>query len=79
MIIKRIEGMTRNLGAPSDWKDSDPVCNSLPIRDQNIDGLNFMISAHEFTPEELEKVKNGATLYLYIQGENHPVVGLRID
>ncbi len=81
-IIKRIEGATRNLGAPPDWNESDPIdptkCHVLPIRDMMTDEGNFMVSAWEFTPAEIERLKAGETLKLGIRGTGHPVVFLAV-
>ena len=79
MIVKRIEGMTRNLGAPKDWKDTDPICNSLPIRDLELGGVQFMLSAWEATPYELELLNKGASIHLYVQGVVHPIVSVCIE
>ena len=78
-LIKRIEQATRELGKPSDWnEDNDPPCGVLPIRDVLTPEGPFMVSAWEFTPDELLALQNGATLKLWIRGVAHPVVGLTV-
>lgn len=78
--IKRITGATRNLGAPAGWDPKrDGPCAHLPVRDELIEGIPWMVSAHEFTPDEIALIVAGeATLELWIQGTIHPVVGLRV-
>ena len=78
MQIKRIEGETRALGAPVGWDGSYGECNALPIRDVMTQNGPFMVSAWEPTAEELEALKNGATLKLWIAGRIHPVVTVSV-
>lgn len=79
MIVKRIEGATRVLGAPADWKDDGATCVGLPVRDVVTSDGPFMISAWELTPKEVEALKGGASLHLWIRGTSHPVVALTVD
>jgi hypothetical protein len=80
MLPKRIEGATRVLGAPGDWDESrSGPCCSLPIRDDVIDGVRYMVSAWEPTPEEIELLKAGGALLLGINGIAHPVVFLSVQ
>lgn len=78
MIIKKIEGTTRNLGAPSDWNGEDLKCGILPIRDIETPEGSFMVSAWELTPIELQALQKGETLKFWIRGVNHPVVALSV-
>lgn len=73
MIVKRIANASRVLGAPADWKD-DGSCVGLPVCDVTTPEGNFMVSAWEPTPQELEALKRGETLKLWIRGVSHPVV-----
>lgn len=72
MLINRIAGATRIMGA-----DQDEFRN-LPIRDKLIDGVNYMGSSWQPTPDELERLNQGAAVYLTIQGERHPPVILTV-
>lgn len=78
MEIKRIEGATRTLGAPTDWQeDESGKCYGLPVRDVvTKDGVNWMVSAWEPSPAELQAMINGESIKLMIQGTSHPVVSL---
>jgi hypothetical protein len=82
MLIGRIEGATRYLGAPAGW---DPAqegaeCASLAIRDvPSGEGGNVMISAWKPTPEELKGLKNGASVLLHVFGSAHPPVALTVS
>ncbi len=78
-FIKRIEQATRELGKPADWNENnDPPCGVLPIRDVITPEGPFMISAWEFSPDELLALQNGTTLKLWIRGVAHPVVALTV-
>lgn len=79
MLIERVIGATRTLGAPQDWDQSKTVCVGLPIRDVMTEQGPFMISAWSPTPEELELLKEGVTLKLWIAGVSHPVVSLSVQ
>lgn len=80
MLIKRITGFTRVLNKPDNWDQIAPntPCGALPIRDENIDGARFMVSAWEPTPEELERLNKGASVELYINAAQHPVCKVAI-
>lgn len=80
MLIKRTPGATRFLGAPADWNEErDGVCVGLPIKDQkDHNGVNYMISTWEPTEEELERLKSGASVLLWVVGVAHPPVALTV-
>ncbi|MBX9760358.1 MAG: hypothetical protein K2Y29_16385 [Beijerinckiaceae bacterium] len=73
MMIKMIAGCTRILGKAQGYL-------GLPIRDETIDcltngpGTPAMITAWEPTPDEIEAIKRGGTIYLRILGRGHPPV-----
>lgn len=79
-IIKMIEGCTRELGKPSDWetRGTDLPCHVLPIRDVITPEGPFMISAWEFTPDEIKRLQDGETLKLWIRGTGHPVIAMTV-
>lgn len=77
MMILRIQGATRVFGAPVDWDEAKQgPCGALAIRDELIDGVRFMASAWELSPDEIAALQAGAPLILRIAGTNHPVVSL---
>lgn len=78
MLIKRIAGATRALGAPADWDGKDMTCNVLPVLDVQTPEGNFMYSAWEPTPPELEALNKGANIVLGVRGTAHPVVSLQV-
>ena len=78
MLIKRIEGATRVLGAPPDWDGKDMSCGALPVLDVITSEGPFMVSAWEPTPDELARLANGETVKLWVRGTGHPVVALTI-
>lgn len=67
MLTKRINGETRYFAPSRDYK-------GLSIRDT--DGI--MSSAWEPTPDELQRLNAGATIYLHIMGTQHPPVALEV-
>lgn len=79
MMVGRIPGATRNLGAPPGWVDdvSGP-CAHLPVLDGESGGYLTMTSAWIPTPEEIERISAGAPVYLTIVGAGHPVVALGV-
>lgn len=80
MLIRRIEGATRDLGAPAGWSEATHgPCGSLPIRDTVIDGLHVMISAWAPEPADLEALAAGGVVHLYIYGTTHPVVAMGVS
>ena len=55
-------------------------CGDLPAvaaHDEN--GVNYIISAWEITPEELEKVKETGIIYLSVVGTQIPPVALLVE
>ena len=78
MMIARISGATRNLGAPPDWqKDTMGTCGGLPIRDgMHAPGVPCMTSAWTPTPDEAARLAAGATIYLTVLGRAHPAVAM---
>lgn len=78
MLIKRIEGETRAFGPPDGWDQSAERCSNLSIRDVDTQAGRFMVSAWEPTPQELEAMKNGATVKLWVAGRIHPVVAITV-
>lgn len=75
MDICKIEGFTRVLGAPRDWDQSDTKCNPLPICDRP-DG--WMVSQWKPDAKEIEALIKGDSIFLWVFGAAHPVVGLSV-
>ncbi len=75
-----IEGHTRALGAPVDWKpEQHGPCGTLPIRDET-NGPHFSQMVSEWTPtwEEAAAIVAGAPVRLTVVGASHPVVSLGV-
>lgn len=78
-MIQRIENCTRVLGQEQGYL-------GLPVRDEirevRIAGepmdCRAMVTAWPPTPEEVERIKAGATIYLSVLGEAHPPVILEV-
>lgn len=73
MLIKRVVGANRTMvgGHRDDVAD-------LPIRDVYVEDLAFMVSAYEPTPDELELLKQGHPLLLWISAPQHPVCAVSV-
>lgn len=79
MIPLRIQGATRNLGAPENWNfEVDGECAHLAIRDVVDDGVRLMQSCWEPTPEELAALNAGGKVRLDVVGSMHPPVMLYV-
>lgn len=80
MMIKMIDGCTRNLNAPENWDGKlNGHCGVLPVADVVVSNIDFMVSAWEPTPYELELLNKGANIHLYISGHVHPVVSVCVS
>lgn len=80
MIIARIEGCTRTLGAPPGWTpETSGQVLGLPIRDEMNGDVPCMVSAWEPTPEEVAAIAAGAKVYLRVLGVGHPPVMLMVE
>ncbi|ADU12004.1 hypothetical protein [Asticcacaulis excentricus] len=79
MEIKRIQGANRFHGAPTNWSEAEHGhCGTLPTADFVIDKVPFMVSAWEPLPDELERLKSGANVFLGVSALKHPVVFLSV-
>lgn len=76
MKIETIPGATVNLGAPKGWdpKLEGVECGALPA---HYDGQKFT-SQWRPTPEELERLNQGAPVFLQAYGEGHPPVNVYV-
>lgn len=70
MLPLRISNATRILAETQD------EYHALAIKDEVIDGQNFMVSVWERTPAELQHLVNGGAVRLSIMGRGHPPVML---
>ena len=70
---------------PIETKETNMVftldgCGDLPaVAAHDEDGVNYIISAWEITPEELEKVKETGIIYLSVVGTQIPPVALLVE
>jgi hypothetical protein len=79
VLIDRIEGCTRVLGAPPGWTpETSGPCFGLPIRDELNGDVPCMVSAWEPTPEELAALNAGAKVMLRVLATGHPPVMLYV-
>lgn len=75
MLIGRVEGATRTLGGSN---ANQPEYIGLPIRDEDTALGPVMVSAWFPTPVELEALKKGQPIYLYVFGRQHPPVSMQV-
>lgn len=80
MLINRIEGATRYLGAPEGWTpEKDGDCAHLAIVDVKVQGgQNVMVSSWQPTPDEIAAIQAGAPIYLHVWGSMHPPVAVAV-
>lgn len=80
MDVVQIKDASRRIGAPIDWDPSiHGHCGVLPVIDDRINGINFMVSFWRPTKEEIEALQNGAVLQLHVAGAVHPVVAMAVS
>jgi len=77
MNINHIAGCTKILGTPPDWNPSVP-CKGLPVRHQEVDGMQCVISSWQPTDEELWLLVEGYPVILYVAGNTTPAVSLQV-
>jgi hypothetical protein len=79
MLAGRIDGATRNLGAPRDWDEQrQGRCGSLAVRHEETTAGPAMTSAWFPTEEEIARLRAGAPVYLTVIGESHPPVAMAV-
>ena len=78
MICKRPANTTRDLGAPPNWDQSKSPCRHLAIQDVVSTNGPAMISLWEPTPEELDRLNQGAPVSLMVMGTMHPPVAINV-
>ena len=67
------------LGAPEGWDQSELPCNALPITRVDWGGLPAVVSFWTPTPEEIEAIKAGQPVMLWVAGRSMPPVSLMVD
>jgi len=77
MIVKRIGDATRVLGQKQGYIGL-PIKDIARVNAANGQLCNTMVSAWELTPDEIERLKQGATIYLTVMGTEHPPVMLNV-
>lgn len=79
MEIGNIKGHTRVLGAPPDWNNDEVPVGALAVADVHVDGEPWMVSEWRPTADELAHLMANGSIYLWIHGRTHPVVGVGTD
>jgi hypothetical protein len=79
MHTGHIKGATRVLGAPKGWdRETQGPCGGLVIRDDLTTAGPSMTSAWFPTSDEIERIRNGAPIYLTVIGIIHPPVAMSV-
>lgn len=78
MIPGKITEATRELGKPLNWDDSIGECDSLAVADMEINGGKVMVSMWHPSEQEIEAIKAGIPVFLWVFGTNHPPVALTV-
>lgn len=80
MIPARISDPTTTLVAPQNWNEQAfGYCAGLPIRREEIQGVNFMRSAWEAEPDEALQLAAGGKIILGVSAPRHPVVHMVVE
>jgi hypothetical protein len=79
MHAGRIADATHVLGAPKEWDvEKHGHCGRLAVRVEKTTAGEGMTSAWFPTPEEIERIRKGAPVYLTIIGAVHPPVAMAV-
>jgi len=78
MLVKLIEGATKNWGAPADWNPANGPCGGLPTRLSETNAGPMWESAWEPTPEEMILLNAGGSIHLFVSANQHPVVAMTV-
>lgn len=80
MLPARIENPTATLNRPQNWNEQAfGHCAGLPIRMEEIQGVNFMRSAWEAEPDEALYLAAGGKIILGVSAPRHPVVLMVVE
>lgn len=65
--------------APAGWDEkAQGHCGRLPIRLEAHDGAQFIVSAWIPSEEEIERLRQGAAIYLFISVPRQPITALSV-
>src|SRR5690242_18991268 len=80
MLPIRIQGATHEFGRPADWDEAKHgKCSTLAVKAlKDGAGTPLLVSAWQPTPLDLELLKAGAPVLLYVWGGGHPPVALHV-
>jgi hypothetical protein len=67
------------LGAPAGWNQQDLPCGALPVTCTEVEGKPAMVSFWKPDADELEALRNGGAVALWIYGSVHPVVAMGVE
>ena len=75
MIPTKFPECNTLFGPPEEFEESQVqkifACRGI-VRQGNLDGMPFIVMGYKPTPEELEELKEGGTIYLSIIGDLLP-------
>ncbi|MCO8251122.1 hypothetical protein [Comamonas thiooxydans] len=67
------------LGAPAGWNQKTLSCNALPVTRTDWDGVPAVVSFWTLTPAEVEAIKVGQPVALWVAGCTMPPVALMVE
>jgi hypothetical protein len=79
MIIEKIPGATRIIGAPTDYKLRTLHCEAMAIREVETSAGPMMVSHWKPTDAELAALMANGKIELWIAGVYHPVVCVAVE
>lgn len=67
------------LGAPPGWDHQELPCDALPVTRTEWGGLSAVVSYWQPTPAEIEAIKAGQPVQLWVCGASMPPVALMVE
>lgn len=75
----RIAGHNLTIGPPKGWNpDVQGYCETIHVRVEVIDGIQFMRTAWEPEPHDLARLNAGGMFEIGVSGSIHPMMNLRV-
>lgn len=69
----------RVIGAPAGWDQDELPCNAVPVTDDYMVGLPCVTTYWRPTPDELERLKNGGLVRLWVAGRAMIPVAMSVE
>lgn len=79
--MDRVQHPSNNdvLGVPSGWDQKTLPCGALSITRTDWGGVPAVVSFWKPTPEEIEAIRSGQPVMLWVAGSSMPPVALMVE